>query len=206
MLLLFSITELAHDQTIRAGAPFGFLQRSEDASVITTLMRNDYVCTDTNLTQPYRTQHKKLSVPAYLSVDTLQQKNPVPLPLQMLNIKHNTYPYENVKSISQRQATTSMSKSLQDISSHNQFLNPIHQAISLSDSESNISSSSSLSNQFLHIPLATTTRASHDVPIKDKSASFLGQTTDNIYDYVYYDGASPGQHTIGEGWSKIIQL
>ena len=76
------------------------------------------------------------------------------------------------------------------------------------NSESNISSVPSHSNELLHIPLATdtaTTRASHNVATQHKSSSFLGQTAEDIYDYVR-DVASPGYHTIGEGCSVITVI
>ena len=198
----FPYTELANDQTATDRASFSFLQRSGDASVTATLMRSD--CVDTNLTQPYKAQQKKMSTLPFLSVDALQQKSP----LQTLNIKHATYPYGNVQSISQHQTMISMSKSLQDISRHDQFQNQIYSTISFCDSESNIPSACSHSNELLHIPLATntaTTGASHNVATQHKSASFLGQTAEDIYDYVR-DVASPEYHTIGEGCSVITVI
>ena len=117
-------TELAHDQTATAGAPFGFLQTLEDATsaVIATLMKKDRAYTNpTQLNKPIARQ-KKMSAPPFLSVEALQQKNP----LQTLNIKHTTYPYEHVQSVSQDQTMISMSKSLLDISSHDQFQSQIY--------------------------------------------------------------------------------
>ena len=158
---------------------------------------------------------KKLHVKSSLSVDAPKKKKPLPLPRQLINKKIAKYP---VESAAEHHAIICMSRSLQDITSHDQVQDQMYQNSYLFHSEPNVFEkqcplSPSCNDHFSHVPLATNvantmmTKAIHDLTIKPKSASLSGLTDmdEDTYDDVY-NLAPPGHYTVHTGMYVALSV